>query len=809
MNNTVRNGISDGMRRIIFENPPSKYGMMPFWFWNDDLDERELLRQIREFKRIGLGGFVLHPRAGLSRRVGYLTPEFFRLVRLAVDEAARLGLKVILYDEGCFPSGSACGLVVKENPAFAARGIVTSSKPIPAGAQFIRVPLDATLQEKLLTVVVARKTGSESYADPQRVSFDLQGVADLRNTPKADIAFFVWEAPTGGTIRGAFEDADDLYVDAPAAGDLLNPDAVACFIRLTHDQYYKNLKKHFGKTIVAMFTDEPMSLGRYPRRHFWSMGKGLLDAVQRDWDGDAVAMLPALWHNLGPRTGAFRKCYDRALHLQLEKTFYAPVSKWCADHGIALTGHPEKSNDFVSLKWFQWPGQDMVLRWVLPTDGTALAGANSCAPRTATSAARVAGRGIVTNEVLGAYGWQLTMDEMKWLVDWHYSRGNNLLLPHAFYYSIRALRAYECEPDLGLHNAWYPYMHLIAGYGRRLQWLMQNSRACCDVGVVSNGANASWSAATVLMQSQIDFTYIDPRDVAASRLLGGAMRIGASEFRALVVDCDIPLIPAVQKKLAAFRKAGGCVVNFRAGMNLRQALEQKHELDVMWDGSPDLRVLHIANHGGDFYLLFNEGEKAVAGSLKLKGHGGLELWDPMSGKAIAYKAVERQGRLETRVRLERRTGLVLAVVPGSTAAAPLPESPGRMVSMLTGGWQTELPKGKKGSVALKDWSRVRGWELHVGTVTFKCNFRIAAEDVKKARFLDLGKVGDIAEVKLNGRSLGVRLWSPHMFALNGALQEGGNVLTVRVTNSMANRMYGMQMPSGLIGPVCLRTSIKS
>jgi hypothetical protein len=53
---------------------------------------------------------------------------------------------------------------------------------------------------------------------------------------------------------------------APPAGDLLNPQAVASFLHHTHDQYYAHLKDHFGRTVVAMFTDEPMVLGRDAKR---------------------------------------------------------------------------------------------------------------------------------------------------------------------------------------------------------------------------------------------------------------------------------------------------------------------------------------------------------------------------------------------------------------------------------------------------------------------------------------------------------------------------------------------------------------
>ncbi len=106
-----------------FLDPPREFGIIPFWFWNDDLEENELIRQLRAFHEAGFGGVMPHARIGLSRRVGYLTDEYFRLVRRVVEEAASLDMKVILYDEGSYPSGSACGAVVAENPDFAGRCI--------------------------------------------------------------------------------------------------------------------------------------------------------------------------------------------------------------------------------------------------------------------------------------------------------------------------------------------------------------------------------------------------------------------------------------------------------------------------------------------------------------------------------------------------------------------------------------------------------------------------------------------------------------------------------------------------------------
>src|SRR5699024_8088173 len=95
----------------------------PFWFWNDDLTEEEIIRQIHDFYEKGVNGFVLHPRIGIPEDIVYLSDEFMKLVYEAVAEADRLGMYVILYDEGMYPSGSAKGMVVDGNPEYATRGL--------------------------------------------------------------------------------------------------------------------------------------------------------------------------------------------------------------------------------------------------------------------------------------------------------------------------------------------------------------------------------------------------------------------------------------------------------------------------------------------------------------------------------------------------------------------------------------------------------------------------------------------------------------------------------------------------------------
>mgnify|MGYP000765500920 CR=1 FL=1 len=96
------------------QNPPREFTAIPFWFLNGDLTDAELRRQLADFAAHGIYGVVLHPRMGLSPDITYLGERYFAHIRTAVEAAAALDMKIVLYDEGMYPSGSASGLVVKD-----------------------------------------------------------------------------------------------------------------------------------------------------------------------------------------------------------------------------------------------------------------------------------------------------------------------------------------------------------------------------------------------------------------------------------------------------------------------------------------------------------------------------------------------------------------------------------------------------------------------------------------------------------------------------------------------------------------------
>ncbi|MBR6719951.1 MAG: hypothetical protein IKL74_03480, partial [Clostridia bacterium] len=194
------------------KTPAREFSPMPFWFLNDDFTDEEIIRQLTDFNAHGVHGVVLHPRIGVPESIQYLSDKFMHFMKVAVENAARLDMKVILYDEAMYPSGSAHGLVVAANPKFASQAIILA---------------DNTDEGKLIS-----KTESGKY---------------------------IMQVNSNGKIRGIHFGEDDGQPNAPLAADLLNQESVDKFIELTHERYYAEVKKYFGNTVIGFFTDEPSS----------------------------------------------------------------------------------------------------------------------------------------------------------------------------------------------------------------------------------------------------------------------------------------------------------------------------------------------------------------------------------------------------------------------------------------------------------------------------------------------------------------------------------------------------------------------
>lgn len=591
---------ADGLNRLIreFECPSPEFSPMPFWFWNDTLTEEEISRQMRAFKEKGVDGFVIHPRLGLDPGIPYMGERWLYFVRYAVGLAKELDMKVILYDEAMYPSGSCCGQVVAENPDYVAKGLKMSYDPTFAEG------------ERLI---------AQAICDGKPVYFIL--------------------TPSRGTIRGVYYGQDDGQPGAPLAADLLNPESVATFIRLTHQKYYDALSEYFGDTVIAIFTDEPCLLGRgsFPGLIPWTTN--FLDDFKAL--GYDEAHLPALF---GQKNAAAAQVYDdyqRLIFERMNRNYYGQIAAWCESHGILLAGHPESSSDIHLLSHFGIPCQDIVWRYIYPGDPTNVRGVHSTMGKCASDSARHRGKRRNGNECFGVCGhkddpYAFDRSDMKWYLDWLFARGCNLIIPHAFYYSLRDARKDERPPEVGMHSGFWQEYKEISDYIKRCCAINTDSVNVTDIAVLCTERELPDEAVRVLYEHQVEFNYLERSLLDRVTVDQGIAGIADQAYRVILIDRDFD--PATTAFLERFSASGGVVMDrrdYETESEFLTAIRQESRTLLDMESSEHLRMTHLRKYGVDIVFLSNEGEEPLTLMVREKVS---EIWDSEQGTRTQHAA---------------------------------------------------------------------------------------------------------------------------------------------------------------------------
>jgi hypothetical protein len=123
----------------------------------------------------------------------------------------------------------------------------------------------------------------------------------------------------------------------------------------------------------------------------------------------------------------------------------------------------------------------------------------------------------------------------------------------------------------------------------------------------------------------------------------------------------------------------------------------------------------------------------------------------------------------------------------------------KLATEITGSWKVSFfPKLNKpfemDFPELIDFSKHSNREVNYfsGKATYHKTVNIESGLLEKGQkiILDLGEMNDIAEVKVNGKKLGVLWYPPYSVDITDALKKGENELEIAVTNNWANRLIG-------------------
>lgn len=406
-----------------------EYRSIPFWSWNNLLDEKELVKQIDEMKASGIGGFIMHARTGLKDE--YLGEKWFSCIKACLEKARETGMDAWVYDENGWPSGFVGGKLL-ENEDFLARFLEYSV---------------GEYDEAAFAVYIA--DGKRGFI---RVEKPLDGVKEYHN----------------------------VYLRvSPANTDILNPEVVDAFIRETHEKYYERFKDYFGKELVGFFTDEPQ---------YYRWGTPYTPVAEAEFakDGEDIKDgLIWLFHK-DERGYTFREKYFKTLNKLYVENFYKKIFEWCEAHGCKLTGHSVEESCLYMQMWggasvtpsYEYehiPGIDKLGRFC----------DSELAVKQISGAAAQLGKKRILTETFGCSGYDVTPKELKSIAESQYFGGVNVMCQHLYPYSVAGGGRTDHPPVFGPHGNWNEGFKAFNDYFARLSYIIVNTNETAKVGVIN------------------------------------------------------------------------------------------------------------------------------------------------------------------------------------------------------------------------------------------------------------------------------------------------------------------------------------
>lgn len=585
------------------------------------LDFSGLDAYLRHLADLGVGGIVTN--------VGFedylVSPRQWEILRHGLRTATELGLRVWLYDEKGYPSGTAGGIVTRANPELAALGLACYVTEVD-GPQDVVIPMPlscrAIVGASAMRISETTPAVAETSDHPDASLIDLLPRVDLWGVLR-------WSVPEG-TWRVLIFAERVMYEGTHSQGNvcefkhyvnLLDPIATRAFLRVTHEAYRRELPDDVWSAVEAIFTDEPSFMTYYvpalPER-YW----GKVPVVDAPIFADRPPAVPWRANFLG----TFRelKGYDLRPHLSAlffstdetdsngkesarstayvrqdyydvitrlyADAFYGQVRAWCRAYGIASSGHvllEESLCDhvafhgslFAAVRKMDLPGIDMLnCDPVEMLHGGSFMGASFMAVKQVASVAHLTGAKRIHSE---SSDWEqrnkggfASLAERRGQANLQYVLG------------VNQITSYFGWTELG-DDAQRQYHDYVG----RLGTLLTGGRHVCDVAVlypirtlwahympplepIPNWADRQHRSEWIehvstayndmvkrLLCAQVDVDIVDEEAIVSGDSSDGALRVADEVYRVIVLPPLDALALETAHALADFCAAGGTLLS--------------------------------------------------------------------------------------------------------------------------------------------------------------------------------------------------------------------------------------------------------
>ena len=576
-----------------FAAPGAEWRGKPFWSWNGELREEELVRQVEVMKEMGLGGYFMHSRAGLITE--YLGDEWFDLINAVADAGEKLGMESWLYDEDRWPSGSAGGKVTVDEQ-YRKKSLYV----------FESAPEKAELNDQTIALYAAKVDGINVWAYEQ---LDRAEIACNHCLGRAVKAVADKLEPTVADQPGEWKvlrfaivpDVPNSNYNGTTYIDTMSYKAVYKFIDMTHEEYKRRCGDRIGRSIKGIFTDEPHRGHCFDNRRehdgviscamAWT--DDIFEEFNKRYGYDARPILPELFYRFeGKQVAPVKLHYiDLANNLFIER-FAMPINQWCRANGIEFTGHVLHEDSLMNqtvpngslMRFYEhmgYPGVDCLTEhnrcyWIV---------------KQLSSAARQLDKKWLLSELYGCTGWQFNFKSHKAVGDWQALFGINLRCQHLSWYTMEGESKRDYPASILHQSPWYRDYAAVEDHFARMGVILSAGRPDCDV-LLLNPIESLWCQAYLgwaqwisnvspdvapyeqryaqlfhmLTDNHVDFDYgeeqimRDKWSLSTDQDGNVLLKIGNATYRTVLVTNMLTIRPTTLAILQAFRDAGGQVI---------------------------------------------------------------------------------------------------------------------------------------------------------------------------------------------------------------------------------------------------------
>lgn len=466
--------------------------------------------------------------------------------------------------------------------------------------------------------------------------------------------------------------------------------------------------------------------------------------------------------------------------------------------------------------------------------------------REASSVANLYGKKFAAAEAFTTFPdkapWGQGPRDLKPVADAYFAEGVNRIVFHCYVHqpledAQPGLTLWQFGQFLSRHETWADQARGFFDYLARVSHMLQQGQHVADIGIfLGEGAPISvpfWHDHSSYKPSGYDYNYVDVQTLINGLSVEDGVFVsrGGQRFALLVVPDQIPAVSTkVASRLAELAAQGGVIHGsvlasspslaehldgqVSSSVEAFQGSEKTVELLLSEQGiAPDFSVRdsqrmkwkHRKTQSADIYFVSNLGDRVWQDQIKFRDKRSfVSLWWPETGSvsSIASQPNALDGPIGLQLMPSESVFVVFTDHPldGDELAS---STDATMSTPIDADWNVmflDTPDLSMKTEALHGWhtSEDERVKYYSGTARYAATIQVENDLLEGSApiFLDLGKVGQIAEIQVNDEFVGLDWMPPYRVRVDHVLRPGANTLQIDVTNLWANSMIGDRLNPG-------------